>query len=678
MAQQAGALLQEDYFVLTGGLNNSDSPFNISPEKAAGGRNWEYIRTGAVKKRLGPVGLNAIADAQEVCVGLKARNTKAGVVTLIRAAGSKLQKAVLSGTFTNMSEDTAAAATDFLTDTTQLVTSAMFTSPTTDVMWLAGAGMTQIHGAYSDSKITKNGVPVPTGTITATPSLTGGSFAATGTYFYGVAYHKLSTGAISNVTLDQSATIANTTDVVTIDVSGLTNLDATKYDKIYIYRSAVGGVTAFTTGVRIAELSTASTSYIDTGTTITTTINIPRSGNTLLDNTALSTTNEHKLLTVFKRRLVTAYQSTIYISDLNKSESWPLHNVFEIPSGGEITGLAIISFVTPTSSTLDEFLVVFKENELWVITGTGALDANSLPDWELKQIDKTGCSSHNSIVTANGFLFWMNNQGFHMWDGAGKPILISRPIMELFEADGDLDRSSMNLVHGQYYKKQNQILWFLSHKVYGVQKYVLKLDLRLTIPAAAQNLSNRIIDGVFIPDTFVTSVYAAASYKPGDEAEETLILADEEGFIYRHLAQTSDDGAGTEFEYATPFLDQGRPAQKKTYHKVIAWVEQITNYELILDYWSNYRSGEGAKSSRTADVTANIDGSNALFNVAKYDVAFFDDYSAKPIPITFNLDSNQGNNSGDVISLAFRQEGVDEPVVLYGFSVIYSVVGNDK
>ncbi len=676
--QQAGSFLQEDYFDLRGGLNNSDSPFKVDPSRATGGRNWEYIRTGAVKKRLGPDQLNDSADTSLYTSGLHERNTAGGTINLIRTADRKIQTATLAGVFTNLTEDTTTASSDILAASNVVQTSsAMFTTTSTDVLWLAGGGMSGVYGAYSSTKVTKNGVPEPTGTVSQSRTTPGtGTFAATGNYYYAISYHKLSTGALSNAALDVLANVAATTDNIVLSWGGgaLTNLDATKYDYVYIYRSAVSGSSGFTTGTLIGTVASNVTTFTDTGIAVNTD-NVPRNAYTVLDNTILPTTGTYKYLTTFKRRLVTANASTLYISELNKPESWPEHNIFDIPSGGPITALATITFISPSSSTQDEFLVVFKENELWIVTGTGTV-TNSLPDWSLIKIDSTGCACHQTVVLANGYLFWVNYNGVYMWEGAGKPILISRPISELFESDSDLDRSVLSLAHGRYFKRQNQVVWFISHKAYGEQQYALKLDLRLTIPQASENLSSRIIDGVFVPDTFDFAVYSACTYRPSDESEETFILADDAGYIYRHLAVANDGGLGINWEYETPFLDQGKTVQRKVYHKVIAWVEQITTFDLTLDYWSDYRVGESYKSTVVGKAAANTDGSNALWDVAKYDIAYYDNYSSRPIPVVFNLPPGSGNTDGDSIRLKFKQLEADIPVLLYGFSIIYSVVGN--
>jgi len=468
----------------------------------------------------------------------------------------------------------------------------MFVTPSTDVLWLAGGGMSSIYGVYSNSKVTSNGVTTPTGAISATQTAGGGSFVTTGTYYYAVAFRKASTGALSNISLDTSVALSNAADSVTIDLSTITNVDATKYDEIYLYRSAVGGVSGFTVGDLVAQIPVSSTSYVDTGSSVASSQVIARPGNTLLDNSPLEA-GTYKTLTTWKRRLVTASGSSVYISDLNKPESWPLLNRLDIPSGGEITGLAIISF-TPNASSTDEFLCIFKETECWIITGTEA------SNWELKFVDYSGSLGQSTIAEANGYLYFIDNRGIYLWDGVGKPVYLSRPIEDLFGESGSLERAKLYKGACVFFKRQNEIIWYLSDPVLGEQRYLIKLDLRLTLPQVKSTMGERILDGVFLQGKVANPVYAAASFNfPTSSSQEDLLLTgDDAGYIYRQFYSTTGEGADDyDFSYVTKFLDMNAPNQQKQYYQVIAWVSNLGNWPLTLDYWADWKTEESDKNT---------------------------------------------------------------------------------
>lgn len=672
MQQQVGDKLVQHFMENTGGLNLSDSTFQVKDSQAIGGFNYEYMQTGGILKSLCPARINSVANAQLRTLGLFLRNTKTSGKSIIRAAGTKLQLATLGGAFTDLTDDTVSASSTFLASgSTKPAVGSMFITPSTDVLWVTGGGASLPYGVYSDSKVTANGSAAPTGAITATVSGGGGAWSTPGTYFYAVAKRKLSTGAISNAALDVSATTTSITDSVVIDLSSISNLDTTRDDKVYLYRSAVGGVTAFTSGDLVAEINSTTTSYTDTGSTLASSENIPRSGNTVLDNGTLPS-GTYETLAVWKRRLVTASGSTIYISDINKPESWPASNTIDIPSGGKITGLAIISF-SPNAASTDEFLAVFKETEVWIIAGT------SLSDWELKFVDYAGTLSQSLIVSANGYLYFLDNRGVYLWDGLGKPIYISRPIETLWGQDGKLDRSKLGIGSGQFFRRQNEVVWYLSHTDTGEQTYVLKLDLRLTLPQVGGGLSARMLDGVFLQGKVNNPVYAAASFifPTSSNQEDVLISGDDAGYIYRQFYSTSGVGSNDyDWTYDTKYLDMGKPGREKQFYQVIVWVENIGNWSVTLDYWTNWRSSDAEANTVPVTLVQSSATSTSLWDVGQWDVAQWDNFTAKPQRLVFNLRAQPYNNNvGEVIKLRFRNQSSDQPVLIYGFSVVYADLG---
>lgn len=673
-----GQFLQFDCFDNTGGLNQSDSVFRVQDSQAVDGSNFNYSTTGGFEKRMGHALINSVADTQLKSIGLSQHAATDGTKTVIRMAGTKIQNVDTSApTFTNLSEDTAVSNSDFISSTsTQPVAYSQFNTTSADVLWSVGAGMTGIYGVVKGSPyvVTKNGTAAPTGSISPVTSLTGGSFASTGTYRYVVAWRKAKTQALSNVALEQSAVVANTTDKVTITLTGITNQDTTKYDKLYIYRSAVNGSTSFTTGDLIAQVdaTVALTTYVDTGTSILSTQNVPLAGNTVLDNSVFPT-GTPVCLTTFKRRLVSAIGSTLWFSDVNKPESWPAANFITIPSGGSITAVGVISFTTAGSNTIDEILAVFKERELWVVTGNTV--AGTGADVVLKFIDPTGCPSQSILVQANGFLSWLDYRGVYLWDGTGKPIYCSRPIEPLFANQGDLDKPKLGYCVGRFFRKQNSIFWYLSSKLYGEQQFQLKLDLRLTAPGVSEGLTLRVMDGVFNFEKTSFPIYAADTHLP-TSPDERLLLGDSSGFIYNGYVQHSDAGSAISFTYKTKHLNMGNPSEEKRFHYVVAWVLEIGNWNLTLDWWTDFNSSTNYKSSRALPISETEQNAIALWDVAFWDVAFWDDYAGKLKPIIFAIASDAINASeGKAIQLQFRNENANEPIYIHGFSVLYTNKG---
>lgn len=668
--QRNGELLQADFFENMGGLNTSSSPFTVKDEEATGGSNYNYSRTGGITTRKGHDTVNSSANSQTLSRGLSQHVTTSGTKTVIRAATLAIQSVNIdAATFTALTEDTTtAASTIFSSSSAQPVVFSQFNTANGNTLWAAGGGSTNIYGITSATKTTKNGIVAPTGSFTATPaSLGSGVWAATGTYFYAVAYRKGSTLVTSNAALDVSANVSVVTDKVTINLSGLSNLDTTQVDKVYLVRSAVSGVTAFTTGDLVAQISSGTTTYDDTGTYISTSQNISRSGNTILDNTQL-TDGTYNVITTWKRRLVTATGSTLYFSDLNKPESWPTANTITVPSGGPVTALAVISFSTPYGN--DEYLAVFKERELWIVTGT------SSDDWALKYIDQVGCPNQPLVVIANGYLFWIDYRGVYLWDGSGKPSYMSRPIENLFDLDGDIDKSNLGLGCGYFVRKNHEVIWNISSKIYGTQKFCIKMDLRLTLPRTSGALDGRTIDGCFLFDTPSFPIYACASFLPSTVTEELAVVGDNTGKLYKAYTVWADGGSAYSFNYQTRYIHGGNPNINKNWKYVIVWVDQVGSWPLYLDYWSGYKGESTTSSTLASTITTAQTNASSLWDVGNWDVAYWDGYNSRGVPLVFNLSAGKNNSmEGSAIKLQFRQDTANEPITINGFSVLYSEKG---
>lgn len=667
-SRQNGQLIETSYFDNTGGLNISDSPFKVLSTQATGGSNYEYTQTGGIQKRRGLQAINTVPDTQLKSRGLEIFNTTIGTKTVIRSAERKIQAVDTDAvTFTNLTQDTIAAGSDVFPASTSITT--VFAQFNTDLISrLNFAGGTDgVYSVYSPTKYTKNGAVAPAGSISATTIAGGGAWTVTGTYTYAVSFSKTSTDAESNATLDKVVTVAAVTNSVVITLSAITSVDSVTYNQVNIYRSAVSATGAnqsgFTVGDLVATVPYGTVSYTDTGGAALLTENVPRVDSVILDNSTLPT-GTYNVLATWKRRLVTATSNVLRFSELNSPEAWPTVNTITVPSGGPITGLAVIAFNTDFGN--DEYLAVFKERELWLVKG------NDYTDVTLSFIDTVGSANQSLVALANGFLTWIDYRGIYLWDGSGKPIYTSRPIEPFFQIDGDLDKTQLQYGYGQYFRNRNMVYWYVSSKINGVQKFVIKMDLRLTLPAMESILSGRIMDGVFITETLPVAIYAAKSYLPNTSQEEVMLVGDDAGIVYLANQIFSDAGVGIAFSYTSPFLDMTSPNVSKRFLKVIAWVDAVGTWDLTLDYWAGYRASLTQKSTLKAPLTTQAQNATALWDVAYWDQALWDDYTQSLSGVVFNLNNDQSNSEGDCLRLNFRNSGVDQPVTIYGYTVIWT------
>jgi hypothetical protein len=569
----------------------------------------------------------------------------------------------------------------FLTNgSTQPVVYSMFNQPSSGVLWGAGGGMSTLYGAYSATKVTANGVPAPT--VSGFTAADDGAATATGLsgkYYYTLVYRKTSTQALSNALASTSdATVTLTANHGANLSWTLTNNDTTKYDKVYIYRSSVDGVAGFTAGSLIGTVDSSVSTFHDQGVNNSpadiSSQNVPRANNTILDNSVLPS-GTFRCLTTFKRRLVTAYGSTVVFSDVNKPESWPTYQTITVPSGGEITALGIVSLTSPLSTDTDEALVVFKQSETWVITGDGVI-SGVIPNWTLKFLSSSGTEGQAQVVQAEGYLCWVNYKGFYMWNGAGKPVRISRKIWDKFQLTGDIDKSKLNIAFGIYSQRRNEVIWYLSSATYGEQYYGLSLDITHTISKEASDSIGTVdMEGVFLPDVLAVPMYAGMSFLlSASSTEETIYFGDASGYVYSGFSSTGavDGNTDITFKYPTGYLNCGSPNAAKRFHKVVAWVQDNGVYNLTLKYWADYRYTDADASSLVLASDPNPTTGNGIWDSGKWDQMLWDSAPNKPRKITYNLSPSKNNTEGDAIRLEFSQTGHAETPIIYGFSVYYS------
>lgn len=689
-----GSLIQVDYFDNTGGLNTSDSPFRVLDNQAVSGVNYDYVVTGGFRKRKGHTRLNVSGvDSVTQTLGMFVHTDLSNTKTLLRATSSVLQTInKTTGASTSVTDDTVSAGSSPFSSSTQPVVFTQFNTASNNMAWMAGGGLASATVlGYNGTSYTTNGVAAPTGSISTAVT---GSGTMSGSYYYSAALYKASTGSVSNAALDP-AVVSPSSQKVNVTLSSITAYDTTKYTQIWIYRSAASGSSGFTVGDLVAKIayngttysivsgggSIAGAVYTDDGTYLTTSQAVPRAASLLLDNSVLPA-GTYNVITSYRRRLVTAQGSTVYFSDLNKPESWPANNYLQIPSGGPITALGVINYNTTSVSDVNEILVVFKERECWIVQGnnfttySGTADTTGTlvrtADIALLFGDFVGCVAQPLLVNANGYLAWIDYRGVYLWTGSGKPIYCSRPIEYDFSSDGDYDLTNLTLGIGAFLRRQNQIYWIMSSKVYGVNKSVLKMDLRLTLPRVSEQMDGTVLEGVFAKDSLTYNVYGACSSIIS--ASEVMYAGGNEGRLWTMYDNLqSDGGTAVSMTYRTRPLDLGAISTTKRVHKVIAWVQEGSTNNLTLNYWTDYRILDSYKGQMSEQITSSP--TSAVWDIALWDNVNWDTQSQTYAPVVFNLNGDNIGTEGPAFTFEFQQADTNTPIIIAGFSVIYSLIG---
>lgn len=656
--RQEAQLITAEFFDNTGGLETSNSPFLSHPDCASGGFNFDYVQRGAIRKRKGHALLNS-GDGSPT-YGLGFFNDSKSNRAIVRFKQGQAQL-VSSGdwSYSNISHELPGSTVEAV----DRVVSNMFTG-NGEALWFANRTR-KLGGVYKTDTgftITDNGVTnMATGSLTAALNTTASTFVAAGTFRY-VATAVKHTGSEGNAALEVAFNVTDPAKGVLLTLTN--NLSPSVYKKVNIYRSAINGAEGFTVGDLVAELTTITPTmtFIDTGTSIVETQPVPRAYSVVADYSELPD-GVYKGVHQFKRRLVTFSGSTLYLSEEGNAEAWPQTNRITLPTGGNITCVIPISFTTQYSSAADEHLCIFKQNELWVLTGS------DYTDWEVKYIDDSGVSNQSLATQCNGFISWVNYRGAFLWNGSDKPTYISQNIENLFQRGGTIKKDSFSESFVTFYKSRNEVQFYLQDN-YTVtsHSYTLKLDLRLTQLGTESTLIDRKLDGIFTPDLVPIRMTAGIVYIPdADAPEEVMLLGDENGALYHAYSALTDANTPISLNYLTQNLDMGSRGTNKRFHKVVVWVKKVSGIQVGLEWWVNYRDLSSTPGSITQ--TAPVTSSNSLiWDSGNWDEKVWDNTTLDMLPITFNLFAN---NDGDCIQLRLS-ESSNKELVIYGYTIHYS------
>lgn len=714
MARRDGQYLVEDFFTNTDGLNTVDSPFVVGHNTISDGVNVEYVARGGFRRRDGHTRRGS-ADSDTRTIGA-ALWDKPGTGRLVikasntGAAGKLKAVDLTSYSPTTLTSDEASPSSTPLPNNTSIpVSFSMFNTSSAGILWAAGSAATNLYGVYSGTKFTANGSVAPTVSSPATFSFvgSGGNYIA-GLYSkYMITFIKGSTSAESNATvLGKTTSASGGSDSATVIFSAATFPDVTKYTKMRVYRqisfAAFADNSAFTGGTLIAEITISGLANFNSGTiTLTDKFDsitmsgsgsatnnltgvsdslVPNSGFVVLDNSPLPS-GTFNVVTTWKRCLVTASNNTVYISDTNKPESWPLSLRFNIPSGGAIQALAVISASSITSSQIDEYLLIFKQNELWVVTGDP--DPVNTSSLSLKFVDSVGAVGPLAVVVAEGICLWFSTRGVYGWNGNGKPIHFFRPIKDKLASSGDIDLTKAQKIWGIYKPDTKHVVFCVSSKAQGSNgsstqgenTYIYKQSLEF-VQGSKTDLANKTdLDGSFTPEILPTSAACGVAFYPTTTStKQVQWFADYSGYVWTMYDAITDSTRVQPFEYTTQFIPLGSPFISKKVHRVLLYFKNNGPINLTMNYWSKYRFQVVDQSSTEFMSTESGNtASSSIWGATTWGSGLWAaSISSKTDPAIFELNNNNNNSEGDSFKFQFTNSDYTLPLEFIGFSVYYT------
>jgi hypothetical protein len=290
-------------------------------------------------------------------------------------------------------------------------------------------------------------------------------------------------------------------------------------------------------------------------------------------------------------------------------------------------------------------LMVFKENSIWMFTGTHD------PDNEMqliKRVTDVGCVAPRTAVTLNNRIYFLSKNDVREFDGVA-----TRNISANIESE----IKSINQTHRQdacavaYNNK-----YYLSFTPTGetTNKTVLVYDTIKRSWTKYEGInSNRLI-----------------TLSGGDDNGELLSASsDDNGFVYQLDTGSSDgwyldggtgeivDGAAISMVYSSPWLDMGIPESKKKLKRAWVYIGADGDYDITFNYAFDLEEPGN-------DIVINLSGSGALWDYGTYDVSLWGGESIVS-------DRQFPTGKGRYVRYKFNHSGVNEPIRIYGVSLQY-------
>ncbi len=378
-----------------GGVITATDPALLGPLASPRGRNsaLAFATAGVpyVQKRAGLLTINTTAvSGSGAIIGQFGYNRLANATTyhLLVSDTGRLDKNV-AGTITNISTALTAGAhyPDF--------------AVAADLCFIVnGSDRVKFNGTTMQNF----GIVRPTvGTLAGAAGAAG---SPNGTYTLRVTYYNSATGAESSAS---DSSVANVT--VTNQKISVTNIpvsaDAQVTD-VRIYVRNIATMTQFFLAGSVANATTTATlDFLDANLTTTAPTTIsndpPPSG--------------AKYLAYHQGRMFVATDTALYYSQLNQPEAFNLAVNFESVNASD--GQALRGIISD-----DEVLKIFKEDATYILIGPNP------NEWEVRLVDpEMGCSSHQTLLSANGSTWWWSRHGLARMTGSTGPVeRISLPL----------------------------------------------------------------------------------------------------------------------------------------------------------------------------------------------------------------------------------------------------------
>jgi len=342
----------------------------------------------------------------------------------------------------------------------------------------------------------------------------------------------------------------------------------------------------------------------------------------------------------FKNQLFFAKGSNlVFTSPYTSTDFSAANGAGTLNVGSTITGLIIFR----------EQLIIFSERSVKRLVG------NTIADFQLQPITlDTGCTDTDTIQEIGGDVLYLGPDGIRS--------------LSATERIGDFNLAvASKVIQDDVTDFVNAHTSFSSVTIRPKSQYRLfGYNTNYTASASRGIIGSQVEQGISWAELRGFKAYVASSNLY--EGTETIVFANDNGYVYRMESGNSLDGAEIFSTFATPYIPINDPRVRKTIYKIFLYADPdgslISDVNLLFDF---NESGIIQPASITFNNTAGS-GVPAFYGTAVYATNTYGGTVQK-------LFESQTVGSGYVVSVQFRTNSTNAPHSLDAVTLEYGTYG---
>tara|TARA_R110001592_G_scaffold103534_1_gene291683 strand:+ start:432 stop:2414 length:1983 start_codon:yes stop_codon:yes gene_type:complete len=348
-----------------------------------------------------------------------------------------------------------------------------------------------------------------------------------------------------------------------------------------------------------------------------------------------------KFVETFKNQLFFAKGSTLtFTAPYTDSDFTAASGAGSLSIGAEITGII----------TFREQLVIFTETSIFQLVG------NTSSDFQLKPVTRDiGCIDTDTIQEVGGDIMFLGPDGLRLLGGTDRIGdyglgVVSKNIQNQVT---DLITSSTSfssvVIRG---KSQYRLLGFSTNITEENAQGVLGTQFSAQGGEDISWAETRGIRSYVADSRFYNNV-------------ETIVFANDDGYLYQMEEGNSFDGANIKTTFATPFVPISDPRTRKTFYKAFLYTDPQGSVSFEMSLKLDFDQKDVIQPTQ-------IDFNNATGTVAFFGAATYGStavFSGKLL----KLFSTQLIGSGFTASFQFQSDSTDPPFSLDAITIEYGI-----